>query len=279
MKKFIYLLCGCLCAVLLVACGNQKVTSGKNDIYQVKVTKTSTNDVDNWVVKGTTSAPDGAKVIAVGKDDDLHSNAASDSSLTHWSKVRNGKFKAHISSTDATGTNVKANQKCKVYLFAVTNYRKISFDDEVPHRILKAFRSKFDPTSLTITSKMARSLNDNDTDNVDDNSTDSNDQSDPFNASLQKSVDNWNGGDNSINVKKAWYKDHTTFIAVDIDDWDSLSTSEQQDFADNWLQSVQGLYRMSGKKGGTNVMIVDSNNHDHMLAHTRSLHDTMKLDD
>lgn len=99
-----------------------------------------------------------------------------------------------------------------------------------------------------------------------------------FTASLQKSVDNWNSGDNSINVKKAWYKDHTAFIAVDIDDWGSLSTSEQQNFADNWLQSVQGLYRMSGKKGGTNVMIVDNDNHDHMLAHTRSLHDTMKLD-
>lgn len=100
-----------------------------------------------------------------------------------------------------------------------------------------------------------------------------------FTSALQKSVDNWNGGDNSINVKKAWYKDHTTFIAVDIDDWKSLSPSAQQDFADNWLQSVQGLYRMSDKKGSTNVMIVDNGNHDHMLAHTRSLHDTMKIDD
>lgn len=102
---------------------------------------------------------------------------------------------------------------------------------------------------------------------------------DAFTASLQKSVDNWNNGDNSLNVEKAWYKDHTTFIAVDIDDWKSLSPSAQQDFADNWLQCVQGLYRMSDKKGSTNVMIVDNGNHDHMLAHTRSLHDTMKIDD
>lgn len=77
MKKLIYLLSGCLCALALVACGNQKVTSDKNGIYQVKVTKTDTDKSDSWTIKDSTSAPDGTKIIAVGKDADSQSNAAS----------------------------------------------------------------------------------------------------------------------------------------------------------------------------------------------------------
>lgn len=267
MKKLIYLLCGCLCALLLVACGNQKVTSDKNDIYQVKVTKTGTDQFDNWTVKGTTSAPDGAKIIAVGKDADPQSNAASNG-LSEWSKVHNGEFKTHIDPTDATDPDIKKGQKCKVYLFAITNYH-ISKNEEIPKRILKAFKSKFDPISLTVTSKQAQSPSDDDDSGDLSDSSDSSTTKYPHYKSNKKVAEAINkdfseSGVDQLENTKVTYKDPIFYISVP-NDIAAGTSSQQKEFYEKIARTIH-----SYQKDPTGVIYFESQQGS-ILAKTKAL--------
>ena len=136
MKKICFIFI-CFLTVILTGCGD-KVSSGKSDIYKVDITKTSVNAADHWIVSGTTSAPDGAKIVAQGP---AELNAASKVNDYAWAKVKNGKFKAEISPRLIL--DVAKSHKVKVYLFAITNYKK-EVGDSVPKKYLKAYKSKFD---------------------------------------------------------------------------------------------------------------------------------------
>ncbi len=101
----------------------------------------------------------------------------------------------------------------------------------------------------------------------------SDDSSDDSNSSYQDSLnarkDNWNSSEDgdTIHVSKVWQDGHTAFVAVNEDDWDSLSTEEKNSFTDDWTSNIQKLYQMSDKGGTTSVQIVSSSNKYHMLAH------------
>lgn len=271
MKKFIYLLCGCLCAFLLVACSNQKITSGKNDIYQVKVTKTGTDDVDNWTVKGTTSAPDGSKILAVGKNADPKSNAASNGSFTEWSRVHNGQFTAHIDPTDAADLDIQKGQKCKVYLFAITNYHKDSFDDEVPKRILNTVKGKFDPISLTATSKQAESPDDDDSDDVDSpDSSDSSTAKYPHYKSNKKVASAINDdfsstGDDKYENTHVQYRDSIFYVSVP-NSVTASPSAQQQSFFETVARTIH-----SYQKRPTGVIYFEDQQ-GNILAKTKALH-------
>lgn len=92
---------------------------------------------------------------------------------------------------------------------------------------------------------------------------------DSYQASLDKRKDNWNNspdGD-AIHVSKVWQDGHTAFVAVNEDDWDSLSESDKNTFISDWTDRIQDLYKMSDKNGTTSVQVVSSSNTIHILAH------------
>ncbi|MBA2913406.1 hypothetical protein [Limosilactobacillus frumenti] len=151
MKKLCFMFI-CFLTVILAGCGN-KVSSGKSDIYKVDVTKTTVNAADHWIVSGTTSAPDGAKIVAQGP---AKLNAASKINDYAWAKVKNGKFKAEISPRLVL--DVAKSHKVKVYLFAITNYKK-EVADSVPQKYLTAYKSKFDLHTFKLSKAQYRFVN------------------------------------------------------------------------------------------------------------------------
>lgn len=197
MKKIVTLLATCTLIILLAGCGN-KITSKNNDIYKVDVTKVTSDDGD-WIVEGTTKAPDGSRIIATSPSDmatgENTATAEDDSSV----KVEDGKFTTHIDPIDVMDTdNAKKGKKAKLYLFAVTNYKKKN-DDMIPKRLLKTYKSNFDLIDLSLSSKQAKYFNDlgsdvdKDTDesiNTESDSSESSstNQSDDTNSNFEKAT-------------------------------------------------------------------------------------------
>lgn len=197
MKKIVTLLATCTLIILLAGCGN-KITSKNNDIYKVDVTKVTSDDGD-WIVEGTTKAPDGSRIIATSPSDmatgENTATTEDDSSV----KVEDGKFTTHIDPIDVMDTdNAKKGKKAKLYLFAVTNYKKKN-DDMIPKRLLKTYKSNFDLIDLSLSSKQAKYFNDlgsdvdKDTDesiNAESDSSESSstNQSDDTNSNFEKAT-------------------------------------------------------------------------------------------
>lgn len=197
MKKIVTLLATCTLIILLAGCGN-KITSKNNDIYKVDVTRVTSDDGD-WIVEGTTKAPDGSRIIATSPSDmatgENTATTEDDSSV----KVEDGKFTTHIDPIDVMDTdNAKKGKKAKLYLFAVTNYKKKN-DDMIPKRLLKTYKSNFDLIDLSLSSKQAKYFNnlgsdvDKDTDesiNTESDSSESSstNQSDDTNSNFEKAT-------------------------------------------------------------------------------------------
>lgn len=197
MKKIVTLLATCTLIILLAGCGN-KITSKNNDIYKVDVTKVTSDDGD-WIIEGTTKAPDGSRIIATSPSGmatgENTATTEDDSSV----KVEDGKFTTHIDPIDVMDTdNAKKGKKAKVYLFAVTNYKKKN-DDMIPKRLLKTYKSNFDLIDLSLSSKQAKYFNDlgsdvdKDTDesiNTESDSSESSstNQSDDTNSNFEKAT-------------------------------------------------------------------------------------------
>lgn len=178
-----------LSSLFLVACGQQTAKSGNHTIYDVKPTKVTTKD-DEWIIRGTTDAPDGTKIVAVPSNsvgDDLNGSEKTGYDLG-FPKVKDGKFKISLSVMDASdSTNYKTGKKDKVAIFAVTNYTK-KYDHEVAGNLIDAFNDKFDPTTLKITSsqsKYMKSLDDND--ESDDTTSDSSNDATTSSSSSESS--------------------------------------------------------------------------------------------
>lgn len=197
MKKIVTLLAACTLIILLAGCGN-KITSKNNDIYKVDVTKVTSDDGD-WIIEGTTKAPDGSRIIATSPSDmatgENTATTEDDSSV----KVEDGKFTTYIDPIDVMDTdNAKKGKKAKLYLFAVTNYKKKN-DDMIPKRLLKTYKSNFDLIDLSLSSKQAKYFNDlgsdvdKDTDesiNTESDSSESSstNQSDDTNSNFEKAT-------------------------------------------------------------------------------------------
>lgn len=161
-----------LSSLFLVACGQQTAKSGNHTIYDVKTTKVTTKD-DEWIIRGTTDAPDGTKIVAVPSNsvgDDLNGSEKPGYDLG-FPKVKDGKFKMKLSALDASdSTSYKTGKKDKVAIFAVTNYTK-KYDDEVSSKLIDAFNDKFDPTTLKITSSQSKYMKSLDDNNESDDTT------------------------------------------------------------------------------------------------------------
>lgn len=137
-------------------------------IYKVKVTSTKVNDASDWEIKGTTSAPDGAKLFATygdeTNDEEYGVNAASSTSLTSWSTVHNGKFTMivsplflHYEKEYKSGKNISA------YLFSITGLSgklsKYSTEPKISNDLKSAIAKNIKKTNLSLSDSQASYYN------------------------------------------------------------------------------------------------------------------------
>jgi len=151
----------------------------KKRVYSVKhvkisVSKRAGHDSD-WVVKGQTDAPDGAKIVAVvldNSDSPLENVPVSESDNIGWSKVKNGKFSTYIDPLDVMDTNnCHAGDTASVHIVALTNYHKVhSHYDDLSKTIRQQIK-KTNPYKFELTSSQVDYLNS--LDDSDDSSSDS----------------------------------------------------------------------------------------------------------
>lgn len=138
----------------------------KTTVYKTSHVKlVSTSDLvhqNDWVVKGTTKAPDSSKVVAVILDED--SNAITNINLAeskniHWVTVKNGRFKAYINTLEAfdSSSKRKANETQEVYLVALSNYHKKD-TTIIPKSIRKDIQETA-PYKISLSSEQADYLN------------------------------------------------------------------------------------------------------------------------
>lgn len=167
-----------LSSLLLVACGQKSVKSGSSTIYDTTVNKTTVSDHE-WKITGTTSAPDGAKIIVTPTSKsnlDYGENGATNYDEINWAKVKNGKFTAYVDPLDITMSKKSGNQT-KVAVMAVTGYSK-KYDDDVSSKAVSAFTKQFETYKLKMSSSQAKYLkslgsddDDTDYDSTSDDST------------------------------------------------------------------------------------------------------------
>ena len=190
MKKYFALGSIAIIAIFMMGCSNkdQHVISGDYGIYEVKVTKITTDGNGDWIVSGTTNAPDGSKIIATNdSNDDLTTNEADDG-YGDWSKAKNGKFKATINSVSLVDTNnPKVGKQVKMALFAIKNYHK-GVSDDLSSSVIKDFNDNYKPTTLSLSKSQVKYLKslDEDDDESDSSSIDDNDNN-SASASVAKS--------------------------------------------------------------------------------------------
>lgn len=135
----------------------QKV--GSHKIYTTKVNKIKENETHDWVLSGTTKAPNGAKIIVTPSDSDSINYgevAAESTALASWAKVKNGKFTVIVDPLVLTAEKEKAGKKIKAEVFAISNYNKSWTSSSVSKKIVSAAKKNSKSISLTISSKQEK---------------------------------------------------------------------------------------------------------------------------
>lgn len=175
-KKLWVLISVAVLAILLIITivvafnkNRSKVTTNSGQtIYKVKVTSTKVNDMSDWEIKGTTSAPDGAKLFATYGDEtnseEYGINAASSTALTSWATVHNGKFTMIVSPLDLHyEQKYKSEKSMNAYLFAVTGLKgKLSgydIEPKISSALKSAIAKNVKKTNLNLSSSQASYYN------------------------------------------------------------------------------------------------------------------------
>lgn len=167
--------------MLLTACGEddsstKAVTHHTQNIYNVKISKVKSDDGD-FVVSGTTKAPDGSKILAQGETDKDQNKAAADDDADYC-KVKDHKFTARLTANDLTEKDIKQDLKIKVKICAVKKY-DVDYDDyKITKKIRTALKSKVKTTVLTVDDKIATYYKKDDSSSSDDNDSNDSDSSD-----------------------------------------------------------------------------------------------------
>lgn len=150
--------------MLLGGCSSGTASStvkevGGHKIYTTKVNKVKENDTHDWVLSGTTKAPNGTKIIVTPSDSDSvnYGEVAAESTAgASWAKVKNGKFIVVVDPLVLTIDKEKAGKKIKAEVFAISNYNKSWTSVSVSKKIVSAAKKNSKPVSLTISSKQEK---------------------------------------------------------------------------------------------------------------------------
>lgn len=173
MKKF-----GLFIATTLVALGmvgTSNVSAAKyvakyhqSKIYKTKIKKIKSTDDGDWIISGTSKAPNKAKIIVASANNDDYEfveNSASSDGMGTWAKVKHGKFTAHVNGVTYSKDTAKSGDTAKVKILAITKYKKDQIDD-LPEKLAKKLK-KIKSTTLTYSASQANYLN-----SLDDSSSD-----------------------------------------------------------------------------------------------------------
>lgn len=129
-------------------------------IYKTKIKKITENKYHDWVIKGTTKAPNKAKIIATPNNRsnlNYGETAAESKSGAAWAKVKNNKFTAVVSPVSISNTvNEKSGQKIKAQIFAIKNYKKKWTKPSISKKVVKKAKNNFSPVTLTISASQAK---------------------------------------------------------------------------------------------------------------------------
>lgn len=237
-------------SLVLVACGQKSVQSGNHTIYDTEITSTKAISGGDWLVSGTTNAPDGTKIMATTTEKSTKYNQSSTSNIDAWPKAKNGKFKIHVSAIGTIkGSTYKAGQKAKIAIMGITKYNK-SNDDEVSSKIVSDFKKDFDVTTLTVSAKQARYINNLGDDGYeagesesssDSDSSTSYDNATAFESSLNQSIQGSKEtiSDIQYNVNTDGNVDRVTMIVAESIQY--ASNANKQEVADAAFKAVTAL--------------------------------------
>lgn len=181
---------------------SKTTTNSGQTIYKVKVTSTKVNDMSDWEIKGTTSAPDGARLFATYGDEtnseEYGINAASATSLTSWATVRNGKFTMFVSPLDLHyEQEYKSGKSMSAYLFAITGLSgKLSAyntEPKISNALKSAIAKNIKKTNINLSSSQASYYNslgtsDNESSSNEDSSESSTSSSESSSSASSSSV-------------------------------------------------------------------------------------------
>ena len=234
---------------LFVIAGSQPVSTS---------TSSSSNKVDKKVVQKP------FKIVSKADDDEDYQTDSNGNFNLKIKALKSSSIKLtcednEVKSFKPKTLNLKRGQTVSIPI-------SLSTDEIVPTFVIKAsngYKKEFDlyNNSKAVNSSMsAKESSEAASESASDDS---------YQASLDKSKDNWNNGPDgeAIQVSKVWQDMHTTFIAVKEEDWNTLSETDKNSFTSDWTSSIQNIYKMSDKNGTTSIQVVSSSNHDHMLAH------------
>ena len=105
---------------------NDEKKIGVKGFYTVKIKDVKVNDDNNFVVQGTTKAPNNAKIIALFADKDLEETnngvgvneaSAPNVETTKYARVKDGKFSAELGKR-YLNSKIRANKQYKYYIVA-----------------------------------------------------------------------------------------------------------------------------------------------------------------
>lgn len=161
-----------LSMVLLTSCGNKYVAKvGNKEIYQTNIDRVAHDDTCDWVLSGTTDAPDDSKILVTTYDKESEeygiNGSESSKSPTNLGIVQNGKFKVNVDPIEiADLSDQTIGKKTKLLVFAVKNYDRKWVDTTIPKNIVNNARKILQPETVSISKSQdtyIKSLNKHDT--------------------------------------------------------------------------------------------------------------------
>lgn len=200
MKKFKTFSIGCLGLIFLIFLIGSCSSNNSNDdkginykkltVYPVTIKKINSDKDGNLIIKGTTEAPKGAKIIAQSTiKDEESSNEAMPHDIENdgYEKVKKGSFviEIHDLLDLVQSDSIKLHQELKFKILAVTGYHEKFDDYTITYDLRKAIKKA---NIKTTTFKADKNIvnywkDDSDTSNdEDDSKEDNNDISDSSNS-------------------------------------------------------------------------------------------------
>ncbi|RHW45294.1 hypothetical protein DS832_07940 [Bombilactobacillus bombi] len=125
--------------------------NNSSNIYEAKITSV---EQGHRIVKGTTKAPDGSKVLISNYDEksiQYRENGSQSISGKSLPKVNNKKFKCSVDSVVICDADQeKKGTKIKVLSFAITNYHQKWDVSEISNKNINKAKKRIKPQYLTV---------------------------------------------------------------------------------------------------------------------------------
>ena len=237
---------------------NSENASHEDGIYEVEITKTSSEDGD-FILKGKTDAPDGSKILAQGNLDESE-NEAESIDYGEYAKVKNHKFSARVEAGYLTDSDVKEGQKLKVRIFAIKKYA-VKFDDyKITKKVRRIITKQIDPVTLTVNKQIADYYtdNDDDSDETDDTDSDDSDSNSTDDSEKEKSEDENKEEDKDTSKSEDSNKSEKSQVSDDNNNENAESAGESTDTTNSASNETQ-----AGKvyTGNSNKIVGNARTH------------------